>query len=171
MNKTIKCIQILGQKYCLDAENGEWIQNWCIPTDSQRVPHPHSHSRNHWLCCSQWDISHWQPLLGLLYWCHIFYSLAPWEIRQWFESIICTLILQNDRFGTHCEFALRWLLQNITYDISTLVQIMAWCHQATSHYLRSMSSYGITRPQRAMSSQCNLFKDRHQWMKSLGAQY
>ena len=33
-----------------------------------------------------------------------------------------------------------------------LVQVMAWCHQASSHYLsqcwpRSMSSYGITRTQ------------------------
>ena len=37
-------------------------------------------------------------------------------------------------------------------DQSTLVQVMAWCHQATSHYLsqcwpRSLSQYGVTRPQ------------------------
>ena len=35
---------------------------------------------------------------------------------------------------------------------STLVQVMAWCRQATSHYLsqcshRAMSLYGITKPQ------------------------
>ena len=41
---------------------------------------------------------------------------------------------------------------NFTDGKSTLVRIMAWCHQATSHYLsqcwlRSMSPYGITRPQ------------------------
>ena len=34
----------------------------------------------------------------------------------------------------------------------TLIQVMAWCHQATSHYLsqcwpRSISPYGISRPQ------------------------
>ena len=39
-----------------------------------------------------------------------------------------------------------------TDDQSTMVQVMAWCHQATSHYLnqcwpRSLSPYGITRPQ------------------------
>ena len=39
-----------------------------------------------------------------------------------------------------------------TDDKSTLVQVMAWCQQATSHYLnqcwpRSMSPYGDTRPQ------------------------
>ena len=42
--------------------------------------------------------------------------------------------------------------QDLTQDKSTLVQVMAWCRQATSHYLsqcwpRSMSPYGITRPQ------------------------
>ena len=38
------------------------------------------------------------------------------------------------------------------YDMSTLVQVMAWCRQATSHYLsqcwpRSMSPNGVARPQ------------------------
>ena len=41
---------------------------------------------------------------------------------------------------------------DLTYDKSTLVQVMALCSQATSHQLsqcwpRSMSPYGITRPQ------------------------
>ena len=41
---------------------------------------------------------------------------------------------------------------DFTDDQSTLVQVMAWCRQATSHYLSqcwpwSLSSYGVTRPQ------------------------
>ena len=41
---------------------------------------------------------------------------------------------------------------DLTDDNSTLVQVMAWCRQATSHYLsqcwpRSMSPNGVTRPQ------------------------
>ena len=41
---------------------------------------------------------------------------------------------------------------DLTDDKSTLVQVMAWCRQATSHYLsqcwpRSMSPHGVTRPQ------------------------
>ena len=41
---------------------------------------------------------------------------------------------------------------NLTDDKSILVGVMAWCHQATSHYLsqcwpRSKSPYGVTRPQ------------------------
>ena len=46
---------------------------------------------------------------------------------------------------------------DLTKDKSTLVQVMAWCRQATSHYLsqcwpRSLSPYGLTRPQWANSS-------------------
>ena len=41
---------------------------------------------------------------------------------------------------------------DIANEKSTLVQVMAWCHQATSHYLsqcwhRSLLPYGITRLQ------------------------
>ena len=51
-----------------------------------------------------------------------------------------------------CEIALIWMSLDFTNDQSTLVQVMAWCRQATSHYLsqcwpRSMSPNGITRPQ------------------------
>ena len=46
----------------------------------------------------------------------------------------------------------RWMPLDFTDDKSTLVQVMAWCRQATSHYLsqcwpRFMSPYGVTRPQ------------------------
>ena len=51
-----------------------------------------------------------------------------------------------------CELAFRWTSLNLADDKSTLVQVMAWCRQAKSHYLsqwwpRSMSPYGITRSQ------------------------
>ena len=41
---------------------------------------------------------------------------------------------------------------DLTEDKSTLVQVMAWCRQTTSHYLsqcwpRSVSPYGVIRPQ------------------------
>ena len=47
---------------------------------------------------------------------------------------------------------LRWIPEDFTDDISTLVQVMAWCCQATSHYLSRcwpnfMSPYGITSRQ------------------------
>ena len=52
--------------------------------------------------------------------------------------------------------------QNLTDDKSTLVQVMAWCHQATSHYLnqcwpRYSTPYGVTRSQWVKSSE--IFED------------
>ena len=53
--------------------------------------------------------------------------------------------------STSYDIALRWMPQNIFHDKSTLVQVMAWCCQAaimiTWANVRSMSSYGLTRPQ------------------------
>ena len=48
--------------------------------------------------------------------------------------------------------ALRCMTHDLTDEKSTLVQVMAWCHQATNHYLnqcwpRSMMLYGVTEPQ------------------------
>ena len=61
----------------------------------------------------------------------------------------------TDGWGISCEIAQIWLPLDYNYEKSTLVQLMAWCHQATSHYLsqcwpRSLSPYGVTRPQWVM---------------------
>ena len=55
-------------------------------------------------------------------------------------------------WGISCEIAPIWMSLDFTNDQSTLVQVMAWCRQATSYYLsrcwpRSLSPYGVTRPQ------------------------
>ena len=60
--------------------------------------------------------------------------------------------MQNSSLGIHYEIVLRSMLENIINEKSILVQIMAWCRQAPSHYLnqcwaRSMLPYGVTRPQ------------------------
>ena len=59
--------------------------------------------------------------------------------------------------GVSCEIRVRWMPQNTFDDQSTLVQVMAWCHQAPSHFLRkcwprSLSPYAIVRPQWVKSS-------------------
>ena len=55
-----------------------------------------------------------------------------------------------DSWSISCELALRWMSLDFTDDKSTLVQVMAWCRQATSHYLsqcwpRYLSQYDVTR--------------------------
>ena len=54
-------------------------------------------------------------------------------------------------WGISCKIALRWIPLDLANDKSTLVQLMAWCRQATSHSLsqcwpRFMSPHGVTRP-------------------------
>ena len=57
-----------------------------------------------------------------------------------------------DGWGISSELAFRWMSLYLTDDKSTLVHVMAWCRQATSHYLSqcwpsSLPPYGITKPQ------------------------
>ena len=54
--------------------------------------------------------------------------------------------------STSCEVALKWLSVSTFDDKSTLLQVMAWCRQATSQYLkqcwlRFMSPEVVTGPQ------------------------
>ena len=72
-----------------------------------------------------------------------------------FKCVIFKPLLVSDIVSISSEIAIRWMpheWHDLTDDNSTLVQVMAWCHQATSHYLsqcwpRSLLPYGITRPQ------------------------
>ena len=79
-------------------------------------------------------------------------SLATGRCDNNFKSVIFKLITQNSSLGTHCDIALRRVPQNLTIEKSTLVQVMAWYLQATSHYLSQcwprwyMSPYSSTRP-------------------------
>ena len=79
-------------------------------------------------------------------------SLAPGKFEWNFRHVIFRQILVIDGGGISCEIALIWMSLEFTDDQSTLDQVMAWCHQATSHYLsqcwpRSLSPYGAARPQ------------------------
>ena len=79
-------------------------------------------------------------------------SLAPGRFERNFSLIIFKLISVTDGWGISCKIALRWMPLDLTHDKSTLFQVMAWCRQATSHYLsqcwpRFMSPFGVTRPQ------------------------
>ena len=83
---------------------------------------------------------------------HSINSLAPGKFELNFRYLIFQIILVIDGWGIPCELALRWMSLDLTDDKSTLVQVMAWCRQATSHYLsrcwlRPVSPYGVTRPQ------------------------
>ena len=81
-------------------------------------------------------------------------SLWPETCKSNFISVFIKIILQSDIFRVLpaklvCE---DWVPQNPFDDKSTMVQVMAWCLQATSHCLSpcwaiSMSSCDVNRPQ------------------------
>ena len=79
-------------------------------------------------------------------------TLASGRFQSNFRLVIFKQTLVNGGWGISYEIALRWMPLDLIDDKSTLVQVMAWCGQATSHYLsqcwpRSMSPNGVIRPQ------------------------
>ena len=79
-------------------------------------------------------------------------SLDPGRPGCHFKTPIFNLVLLIGILTSSNDNALGWMPRDLTDDKSTLVQVMAWCHQATSHYLSqcwpsSMPQYGVTRPQ------------------------
>ena len=91
------------------------------------------------------------------WWVHVqkkFYQIMTWwqNRKKFYGSFVFKLMLSIDGWGISCETAIRWLQQSFTGDKSTLIHVMAWCHQETSHFLsqcwpRSMLPFGINVPQ------------------------
>ena len=80
---------------------------------------------------------------------HTLNSLAPGRFNFNFRQVIFKLTSVNGGWGISNEIAFRWMPLDLTEEMSTLVQVMAWCRQATGHYLgqcwpRFMSPYGVT---------------------------
>ena len=97
--------------------------------------------------------------IDLISW-HIMAKLTHWVLGD--VAIISKVLFSNSshRIAAYA-FAMKLLpvedTRSLLIEKSTLVQVIAWCHQATSHNLgqcwpRFMSSYGFTRPQQV---QCN----------------
>ena len=100
----------------------------------------------------------------------LFYLIGPWELRQYrkfsnirrtkfqnlnqrfegtFKNVISQHMLLIKFMSISCENALRCMPRDTFDDKSALVQLMAWYHQATSHYMsqcrpRSMLPYELT---------------------------
>ena len=97
----------------------------------------------------------------LVSYCHHVYLVRShwpfWLIGRWgfdynLKLMNFKLISTINIWSISCEIAIRWMPQHLTDHQSTLVQLMAWCHKSTSHYLsqcwpRSLSPYDVTKPQ------------------------
>ena len=106
--------------------------------------------------CNRCELTHWgstQDWLQLWWWMiTLGYLLTHQPLRDvevilW---VIFKFILLVDIMSTSSKIDLRWVPQN-PIDKYTLVQVMAWCNQATNQYLSQcspwyMSPYGIIWP-------------------------
>ena len=73
-------------------------------------------------CCGvTWTVGSGQGLISL------FNSLVPGRCGSDFKSIIFKLSIKNSSLISSCQIPLRWMPQNLTFEQSTLVQVMAWC--------------------------------------------
>ena len=116
--------------------------------------HPHAVSQKMYKICRQklsFEINIFQDVYASARWQWV-NSLAPGRFQWNFTWIIVQLILVTDGLSISFEIVLLWMSLYLIDDKSTLVQVMAWCRQATSHYLsqcwpRSLPPYGVTRPQ------------------------
>ena len=121
----------------------------------------HFHLSDWWNLSFGWPaitLTHLPPVLHICV-----NSLAPGGFENIFQNVFFKLISWIDTLSNSCETALRSMPQNPSDDKSTLVQVMAWCRQAASHYLsqccpRSLSPYGVTRPQWVNASGQHLFR-------------
>ena len=71
---------------------------------------------------------------------------------QWVKSVISKHILEMDIWVFPMKLPLKWILQGLDQVVSALVQVMAWCLQATSHCLNqcwpsSVIPFDVTRGQ------------------------
>ena len=94
----------------------------------------------------------------------IFNSLAPGRFQFNIRKLIFKQGLVNGTWDITYEIVLRWMPLDLTDDKSTVVQVMAWCRQATNHYLsqcwpRSISPNGVTRPQWVNKSALDLISN------------
>ena len=79
-------------------------------------------------------------------------SLWPGRFQWNCRWVLFKPVTMIDGWDILCETSLRRMSLDLTDDKSTLVQVMALCRQAASHYLsqcwpRSLSTYDVTRPQ------------------------
>ena len=96
--------------------------------------------------CASWGFSLYVTATWL------FNSLVPGGFHYSLKLVNFKFISTINILSIFCEIAIRWMPQHLTDHKSTLIQVMAWCRQATSHYLsqcwhRSMLPYDVTRPQ------------------------
>ena len=139
-----QCVNPNGQHASTDAMFSGACHLVAIPGTTTLVPYPVVKSLQ--LIWGSGTIGVWSS--KELQWLN---SLIPGRSGCNIKNVIFNLVLLIGLVRFADGNALRWMPEKLTDDKSTLVQVMAWCRQATSHYLSqvwlsSLSPCGVTRP-------------------------
>ena len=156
------CLIVYGLNWLVGCMIGEWHSKWCLYTSNFLFDGTYILHVDTWIIA----IHAFSWLKCFVFWLNfttvypkdsvdksaLVNSLAPGKFQWNFRHVISRQILVIVGWGISCEIAIIWMALDFTDYQSTLVQVMAWCHQATSHYLsqcwpRSLSLYSVTRPQ------------------------
>ena len=145
---------ILWETNDIKLTNGMKVMKWICVTPATRFWYIYIPTMpDNWCYMMEQTYGEWMNTTLLeVQLCVYFNSLAPGRPGCHFKTAIFNLILLIGFFRSFHNNAPRWMLWDLTDGKSTLVQLMAWCRQATSHYLSqcwpsSMLPYGVTRPQ------------------------
>ena len=108
------------------------VISWGAITCTYQVPIKYS---------QQWPTGWRTPLYHLQQW----YKINP------FPPLWCGFGFKYVIFKCVVVITFKWMVRDPTDDKSILIQVMAWCRQATNHYLsqcwpRCFSPNGVTRP-------------------------
>ena len=102
--------------------------------------------------CWNCNVLKWLVTMATDFLDHCINSLPPGRPGCHFKTAIFNLVLLIGFLRSSNDNIPRWMPWDLMDDKSRLVEVMAWCHQATSQYLsqcwpRSISPYDVTRPQ------------------------
>ena len=99
----------------------------------------------------EWDMVYTTKTLGHVLW--LVMHLISLVDLLWVSMIVKTMQYVPQNMSTCMLCFVLWMPQKFTIEKPALVQVMAWCHRATSHYLSQCSP-------KAMSQKASLWSSR-----------
>ena len=134
----------------------QWLDRWCSATEQDYQINGYT---VHWhqISYSGWELdtvrSHMKMSSALQAVCEGIHQSPMDPPTKTRNFMLPLLLIRMCCWWSAYDNALIWMQWDLTDYKSRLVHVMAWCHQATNRYWRqywprSVSPYGITRPQR-----------------------
>ena len=103
-----------------------YIRELMVTALIHTIPFPQIHVSSWYLCLNE-KKNHIHALGHTFCYELPYLCIGPSKIWCDLKLVISNPILRINILSTSCEITLRWMPQDLTDDLSTLVQVMAWC--------------------------------------------